>query len=112
MKNTKISLILILTIISMLVFTGCNSSTNTPLVMSPIIETIYLNNLQELVIDKTITQRQSDKVLEEVKTNMLESKGCYYGLLALVRDGVIKQGQSDKINHKIMLAMKAYKHYK
>ena len=106
MKISKFTLILIIAIILIPVFTGCNSSKNTPLVMPPIIETIYVNTLKELVTNKTITQTQSDKVIKEVKTDMLESKGCHSGLLSLVRDGVISQGQSDKINKKIQIAMK------
>lgn len=74
MKISKLASILIIAIIYIPVFTGCNSSKNTPLVMSPIIKTIYFNTLKELVTDKTITQTQSDKVLKEVEMDMLESK--------------------------------------
>ena len=87
------------------IFTGCNSSNNTPLAMPPIIETIYVNTLKELVTDKTITQTQSDKVLNEVKMDISEGKGCYR-LFPLVRDGVINQGQSDKIAKRIHLVTK------
>lgn len=103
MKYTKFIPILI---ISMLVFTGCNNSTNTPLVMSPIIKTVFLNTFKELVTDKTITQTQSDKVLDEVIMDVSEGKGCCYGLFPLVRDGVINQGQADKIIKKIHIVMK------
>ena len=106
MKNAKLASILITAIISILVFTGCNSSTNTPLVMSSNIKTIFSNTLKELVTDKTITQSQSDKVLNEVETDMSESKGCCYGLFPLVRDGVINQGQSDEITKRIHIVMK------
>jgi len=106
MEISKLASILIIVIIFIPVFTGCNNITNTPLVMSPIIKTIYVNTLKELVTDKTITQTQSDKVLKEVKMDMLESKGCCSGLLVLVRDGVINQGQSDIINKRIQIVMK------
>ena len=106
MKNLKHALILIITIIYISLFTGCNSSKNAPLVMSPIIKTTYIKTLKELVTDKTINQTQSDKVFKKVKTDMLESKGCCYGLMELVRDNVINQGQSDKINKRIQILMK------
>ena len=106
MKILKLASIFIIAIIFIPVFTGCDKSMNTPLVMSPIIKTIFLNTLKELVTDKTITQTQSDKVLNEVKMEMSEGKGCCYGLFPLVRDGVINQGQSDKISRKIHIVMK------
>jgi len=106
MKISKLTLILITTSMYIPVFSGCNTSTNTPLVMSPIINTVYINTLKELVTDNTLTQAQSDEVLNKVKMDMSESKGCCYGLLPLVRDSVINQGQSDKISKRIHIVIK------
>lgn len=103
MRNKRYVLILI---ISVLVFTGCNTATDTLLVMSPTIKTIYFNTLKELVNDKTITQSQSNKVFGQVKMNMSDSKGCIYGLNELVMDGIINKSQADIINIKIQIAMK------
>ena len=104
MRNSKCFLIFIITILSILVFAACNS-TNIPTVMSPRIKIIYSNTLKELVTEHIITQTQSEKVLEEVKKNMLEGKGCADGLGALVKNGIIYKSQADTINQKFQIAM-------
>ena len=107
MKNKRYTLILIIAIISSLLFTGCNTSIGEPSVMSPTIKAIYSNTLKELVSDKTITQIQSDKVIEEVKRNINDSKGCIDELNELVMSSVITKLQADIINNKIKLALKS-----
>ena len=104
MKNSKFSIVLIIAILSILVFTACNSS-NLPTVMSPKIKTIYSDTLKELVTAHLITQTQSEKILEEVKKNMYEGKGCANGLGSLVKNGIIFQSQADTINQKFQIAM-------
>lgn len=104
MRNSKSILILIIVVLSIVVFTACNT-TNIPTDMSPTIKTIYSSSLKELVTAHTITQTQSDKVLEEVKNNMAQGKGCSNGLGSLVKNGIIYKSQADTINQKFQIAM-------
>ncbi len=124
MKNVKIASIFIIISISMLLFTACNSmkspttkkptmtpkpSTNntTKAILPTAIKTIYSDTLKALVTAKTITQTQSDKVIEEVTKNVSQVKGSINRLSALVKSRVITQIQADKINQQIQKAMKS-----
>lgn len=150
MKNAKkFTSILIIASISMVMFAGCSSkkadtssqTTTTGQTVNrkfdpAVIKTRYEDALKSLVTAGTITQVQSDKVLEAVTKNVPQSgnqskgennkpngqqsnqqgqtKGTGSGqnrprnnqLSALVTSGVITQAQADTINEKVAETMK------
>lgn len=96
MKNTKIASILISVCMTILVFTGCGSpskATNAPkplmnnttrpnenngcnqAISTDRMKTLFTKTLKDLVIKKTITQTQSDKVLAAITKNTSQSSG-------------------------------------
>ncbi|HEY8892717.1 MAG TPA: hypothetical protein VIM70_20985 [Clostridium sp.] len=125
MKNVKITSIFIIVSISIMIFTACSSMksptikkplmapqkeiNNTVKAISTAMKTIYTDTLKGLVTAKTITQAQSDKVMEEVTKNVSKAKGSINRLSKLVKNNVITQGQADKINQNIEKAMKSIK---
>jgi hypothetical protein len=68
-------------------------------------QTFYSDTLKTLVLDKTITQTQSDIVLSKILQNVNESEGCINGLNELVTDNVITQSQVTIINNNIQRSM-------
>jgi len=118
MKNGKITSIFILVCISIMLFTGCSSTTkkapmnpktvinDTEKGISTAMKTIYNDTLNGLVKVKTITQTQANKVMEEVTKNWPKVKGSINRLDKLVKDKVINQKQADKINQEIEKAKK------
>ena len=118
MKNAKITSIFIIVSISIMMFTACSSNTKKPPItpqtavndtekgISTATKTIYDDTLKGLVKVKTITQTQSDKVMEEVTKNVSKAKGSVNRLDKLVKDKVIDQKQADKINQEIEKAKK------
>ena len=90
MKKTKISLILMSVSMTILALTGCGipSSTKAPMnntkstnqtnkykqsMSTATMTTLYSNTLKELVVDKTITNTQSKKVLAVITRNMSQA---------------------------------------
>ncbi|MCE5220257.1 MAG: hypothetical protein LLF98_03035 [Clostridium sp.] len=151
MKNAKkITSILIVASMTIVLFVGCGSTktdnttnTNTNATNSQTrksdptaIKTFYSDTLKSLVTDGTITQAQSDQVLEAVTKNVPQdtetgksagtdklsgtdkSKGAGKSagtkpknnrLGELVTNSVITQAQADIINQKVGEAMKSNK---
>jgi len=149
MKNAKkITSILILASMTMVLFVGCGSTktdttanTNTNATDSQTrksdptaMKTLYSDTLKSLVTDGTITQAQSDQVLEAVTKNVPQNTGTDKSsgtdkskgtdktdgtgkstgtktknnrLSELVTSGVITQAQADTINQKVGEAMKS-----
>lgn len=149
MKNAKkITSILIVASMTMVLFVGCgstktdttaNANTNatneqTRKFDPTAIKTLYSDTLKSLVTDGTITQAQSDQVLEAVTKNVPKdtetgksagtdkssgtdkSKGTDKStgtkpknnrLSELVTSSVITQAQADTINQKVGEAMKS-----
>ena len=113
MKNAKITSIFIIVSVSIMLFTACSSTNEKPPVtpqtavndtekgISTAMKTIYVDTLKGLVKVKTITQTQSDKVMEEVTKNVSKAKGSINRLDKLVKNKVINQNQADKINQEI-----------
>jgi len=118
MKNAKITSIFIIASISIMLFTACNSTgkkesitpqtavNDTEKGISTAMKTIYEDTLKGLVKVKTITQTQSDKVMEEVTKNVSKAKDSINRLDKLVKNKVINQKQADKINQEIEKAKK------
>jgi competence protein ComGC len=146
MKNAKkITLILIIISTAVIMFVGCSSkkidtTTNTNTTNSQtrkfdptVTKALYSDTLKNLVTAGTITQEQSDKVLEALTKNVSQGTGINKPagttnqnpankpsgagkpagtrpknnrLSALVTSGVITQAQADTINTKISEAMK------
>ena len=138
MKNAKkITSILIVASMVMVLFVGCgstktdtttNANTNatnskTRKFDTTAIKTLYSDTLKSLVTDGTITQVQSDQVLEAVTKNVPQDtetgksagtdkdkptgkKPKNNRLSELVTSGVITQAQADTINQKVGEAMK------
>ena len=148
MKNAKkITSILMVASMTMVLFVGCGSTktdtttnTNTNATNSQTrksdptaIKTLYSDTLKSLVTDGTITQAQSDQVLEAVTKNVPQdteagksagtdkssgtdkskdtgkstgTKPKNNRLSELVTSGVITQAQADTINQKVGEAMK------
>lgn len=145
MKNAKkITSILIVASMTMVLFVGCGSTktdtttnTNTNATNSQTrksdptaIKTLYSDTLKSLVTDGTITQAQSDQVLEAVTKNVPQdtetdksagtdkskntgkstgTKPKNNRLSELVTSGAITQAQADTINQKVGEAMKSNK---
>ena len=146
MKNAKkITSILIVASMTMVLFVGCgstktdtttntntNATTNSQTRKSDptAIKTLYSDTLKSLVTDGTITQAQSDQVIESVTKNVPQdtetgksagtdkpkdtgkstgTKPKNNRLSELVTSGVITQAQADTINQKIGEAMKSNK---
>ena len=143
MKNAKkITSILIVASMVMVLFVGCgstktdtttNANTNatnskTRKFDTTAIKTLYSDTLKSLVTDGTITQVQSDQVLEAVTKNVPQdtetgksagtdkssdknkptgTKPKNNRLSELVTSGVITQAQADTINQKVGEAMKS-----
>ena len=150
MKNAKkITSILIVASMTMVLLVGCGSAkadtatnTNTNATTKSqkrksdptAIKTLYSDTLKSLVTDGTITQAQSDQVLEAVTKNVpqdtekVKSAGTDKSsgtdkpkdtgkstgtkpknnrLSELVTSGVITQAQADTINQKVGEAMKS-----
>jgi len=82
---------------------------NTVKVITEDMQMLYSDSLKALVTAKTITQTQSNKVMEEVTKNVSEVKGNINRLSKLVKDKVITQLQANKINEKIEKGMKNIK---
>ena len=124
MKNTKTASIFIIVSLSIMLFSGCSSMksttkkttmtpktavNNTVKVITEDMQMLYSDSLKALVTAKTITQTQSNKVMEEVTKNVSEVKGNINRLSKLVKDKVITQLQANKINEKIEKGMKNIK---
>jgi len=126
MKNLKIATIFITISITILLVTACSSmmsptTKKTPMTPKPPtnnttkailpkeIKIIYSDTLKALVTAKTITQIQSNKVIEEVTKNVSQVKGSINRLGTLVKNRVITQIQADKINQEVQKAMKSIK---
>jgi competence protein ComGC len=143
MKNAKkITSILMVASMTMVLLVGCGSTktdtttnTNTNATNSQTrksdptaIKTLYSDTLKSLVTDGTITQAQSDQVLEAVTKNVPQdtetgksagtdkssgtdkstgTKPKNNRLSELVTSGVITQAQADTINQKVGEAMKS-----
>ncbi|MBW9145751.1 hypothetical protein KTC92_02575 [Clostridium sp. CM027] len=111
MKNVKIASTFIIISISILLFTACNSmksptNTTKKAILPTATKTIYSDTLKGLVTAKTITQTQSDKVMEDATKNVSQVKGSINRLGTLVENRVITQIQADKINQEIEKGMK------
>ena len=145
MKNAKkITSILMVASMTMVLLVGCGSTktdtttnANTNATNSQTrksdptaIKTLYSDTLKSLVTDGTITQAQSDQVLEAVTKNVPQdtetgksagtdkssgtdkstgTKPKNNRLSELVTSGVITQAQADTINQKVGEAMKSNK---
>ena len=144
MKNAKkITSILMVASMTMVLLVGCgstktdtttntntNATTNSQTRKSDptAIKTLYSDTLKSLVTDGTITQAQSDQVLEAVTKNVPQdtetgksagtdkssgtdkstgTKPKNNRLSELVTSGVITQAQADTINQKVGEAMKS-----
>ena len=104
MKSLKSALILIKTVLYISVSIGCNfTKTSNNSVVTP--QTFYSDTLKTLVLDKTITQSQSDLILLKVLQNVNDSEGCINGLNELATGNIITQSQSTIINNNIQLSM-------
>ena len=120
MKNTKNVSILIIVSLSIMLFTCWSSMkstkkvpitpktavNNTVKVIARNMQMLYADTLKALVKAKTITQIQSNKVMEEVTKNVSEVKGNINKSSKLVKNKVITQLQANKINGKIEKGMK------
>jgi hypothetical protein len=116
MKNTKkITSILIISSVSMLLFVGCGSTktdttsakadtttsattSNNKRFDAAEMKTIYSDILKTLVTDKTITQTQSDQVLEVVSKTMPTGGGRPNGTPPADGSSPTGEGQVDGMN--------------